>query len=168
MCPKIQPIKAKIIAKTYLDNGMDMTKTARELAGNKDLAQGTIYQKSNQWLKSPEVNEALINLLKDAGIEKQDITEMIAGLIKELANSKETTAYKGEVIESNVSNYKARGRLLEVLLKSLLETNKSTTHQHLHLEGKSDEEIKKLITDQLKEMEELGVIKKGEYVSRGD
>lgn len=156
--PKIQPTKAKIIATKYIENGLDMSKTVKELTGNKQITQGTVYQKTQQWLKNPEVNQALINILNESGIEKKDITDLIANLIKELSNSKETAQFRGKIIESNVSNYKIRMRLLEVMLKGLLQQNKSTIHQHLHLEGKTDDEIKTLLSQQVKEMKELGII----------
>jgi hypothetical protein len=151
---RISKLKAEIIAKNYLKNGMNMSETVRQLKGDSNITEGTIQQKSTQWLKNPEVNQALIELMASADIEKEDVAKLIGDMIKELAQSNETATFKGKVIKSDIPNYKIKMSLLQTLLKTLLENKKSTIHQHLHIENKTDAELKDIIQAQYNEIKE--------------
>lgn len=144
--------KTKIIAKKYIENGLDMKKTAKQLSTTKN--DKVLSVKASRWLNNPEINKEIAELLNMANIKEKDIAEMI----KELKDSKETASYKGKITQSKtIANDKIRLRLLEILLNNLFKKDSEIKELHLHQHNDPDK-YKQAIKDQLTEMKELGLI----------
>lgn len=137
--PKLNRTKAKIIARTLFKNKLDAKATVKELAPtNTDNGD---HIKAIRWLRDPVVNQEIMELLKTAGIEKEDIAKMI----NDLKDSKETASYKGQITQSKtIPNDNIRIKLLGILLDKLYTTpsNLSISQTNNYYEM-SDEELKK-------------------------
>ena len=150
---KMNKTKAKVIAKTLIKNKLNGKATVRELAPTNTSRGDDV--KAVRWLKNPDVNQAITQLLDNAGITEEDIGTMI----RELTGSKATATFQGKVTQSKtIPNDNVRVKTLQMILDKVYNKDKQTVHNHLHLEQSNPEEIKEAIKEQVKEMKNLGLI----------
>lgn len=139
--------KAKTIAKSFIKNEMNASKSVRELTPSlKD--ETAIRVKATRWLKNPAVNKELTELLNLAGIGKKEL----ANLIGELKDSKEVSKYQGKITQSKkVANDSIRIKLATLLIDKLYSTEPKT--QNIFIEKYQNMDIKELKQTILKERE---------------
>jgi len=103
--------KAKVIAKKLYDNGLNATKTVKELKPYLKN-QHTIEQTAHRLLNNPEVKRELEELLSNVELDKEKIIENV----KELINAKLITVHKGQEKLTELPDNRIKAKLILKLL----------------------------------------------------
>ncbi len=128
--------RVKQFAKRYVENGMNGTKTVKELYHPK--AEGTAWNMAGEIVRKPQVQLAIAEQLEQQGLTDEHLDRELYRITKQ-------------------------NRVLPSKLSAIVEANKmksrypkdTPTHQHLHIQGVDNSNIDSKLEEILAELKEL-------------